>query len=340
MQATERHRRIVGRQSKFMVVVTGLLLVITTLFGAKQSLDNNQAAQAHAAAQERVEFWQVVSGDASPDSTDSVDTLAGDLRDALGSGTSASLPADILDFQGGPLEYGNVESTLGIQPFGDDNRLTDLMLERLQLIKQGHEEILIRTEQATPGPSGLTLSPMGLPLVAWFGLVYITSTTLALVIAVHRDAKQHHYNPQELNWRNTGGTVADQYKRLSKFISPFYALVVVPLQNKLGHSYDHFLEQVGLRDDYYQLQELQDQVHALPSGERRDTAQCELDRLLAQIEQQVSNYAGKDRDFRHMEAQAVSDHVQSSLAAISERVDSRQAARDELDQIGRSSYEE
>lgn len=328
MSAQERHKRILGRQAKLAGAIWGVFLTITTLLGGVQTFQNHQAEASVASAEQRSNFWRIISGDEAPSSTRVNDTFATTLRDNLGKidPGATSLPKEITDFRAGVNEYGGIQSELGFNPFDSTGQSCDVcgglsadMQDKLLQIKQGRVDQVIQSEVTANQPQGYNLAPAGLPLIAWFGMVYLGTGTFALVMAVRKDCLENDYTSSELDWSTNGGFSADRYKKYSKAISPAYFLVVLPLSKKKGASYDQLLENIGMTDDEQEIRELITATDRLPESERAE-ARGKLEFLLDEIQKQVRNHVGSDRTFRETEADRVRSDVQAAVDDISERL--------------------
>lgn len=328
MSARERHKRILGRQAKVAGAIWGVFLAITTLLGGVQTFQNHQAETSVASAEQRSNFWRIISGDEPPSSTRVNNTFATDLRNSLGkiNPEATSLPKEITEFRAGVNEYGGIQSEIGFNPFDSTGQscevcggLSATMQDKLLLIKQGHVEQVIQSEVTASQPKGYNLAPVGLPLIAWFGMVYLGVGTFALVMAVRKDCLENDYTSSELDWSTNTGFSADKLKKYSRLISPGYFLVVLPLSKKKGASYDQLLETVGMTDDEHEIRELIAATDRLPESERTE-ARGKLEFLLDEIQKQVRNHVGSDRTFKETEADRVRTDVQAAVEDISERL--------------------
>lgn len=325
MLAHQRHKRILGRQAKLAGVIWGVVLSITTLLGGVQTFQNHQAQASVASAEKRSNFWRIISGDEAPSSTRVNDTFATTLRDDLGKidPSATSLPKEITDFRAGVNEYGGIQSELGFNPFDGTGQSCDVcgglsteMRDKLLLIKQGRVDQVIQSEVTANQPQGYSLAPAGLPLIAWFGMVYLGAGTFALIMAVRKDCLENDYTSAELDWSTNTGFTEDRLKKFSKAISPGYFLVALPLMKKRGDDYEGLVDRIGMTDDVKELKELLRAVDALPEQEREAT-RAQLEKLYEEILMQVRNNVGSDRVFVESEADEIRQRVQMAIDKIS-----------------------
>ena len=103
MLARERHKRIFGRRARIAGIIWGAVLMVTAVLGGVQTFDNHQANASVASAEQRSNFWRIISGDEAPSSTRVNNTFATDLRDQLGSinPNATTLPKGITEFRAG-----------------------------------------------------------------------------------------------------------------------------------------------------------------------------------------------------------------------------------------------
>lgn len=340
MSAQRRHSRITKLQAKIFGVIAGGLLALTVAFGGIQAVQNHEASQATASAEIRAEFWQVVAGDKAPQSATSANKLAVNLRDSLGTidSTATELPEAIQSFAAGPSDYPGINEELGINAFNDQGLscsdcgpLDGYIQNQLLEIKQGNVQQVASTELSNaPKVDGLHLTPLGMPIIAWVSIVYLAGGAASLMAAVRIDSRRNDYNRVLLDWKKDGGSSADPYKKISKAISPGYFLAVLPLQNKFGKDMSDILREVNLLEDDITLDAFLKQVEALPPGSTRDQLRNMLEELKSGIDEQVSNYLGRDRDFANMEAQALSNRVGEITKAIADKLEARASAHREL----------
>jgi len=336
----QRHARIAGLQARIISSVAVVMLAITALFGGVQTSQNSDAADKTATAEARAEFWQVVSGDKAPQGATSMNKLAVELREALGTPDgSATLPEAIEGFSAGPSDFPGIVDDLGIQPFNDQGMscsdcgpLNGYIKNQLLQIKQGGVDQVVAAELAgAPKVEGLTLTPFGIPIVMWWVLVYLTTTSAALVLAIRIDSKRNDYHRVMLSWRQDNGSSADPYKMASKIMAFPHFWGIMKLDERFGKSREAILGKIELAGEYAMLNDLSKQVSVLPNGQQRDELKLVLENLRSEIDEQLANYLGIDRDFKEMEASALSDRIAATAETISQTLTARRQARLELE---------
>lgn len=334
MLATQRHRRIWKLQVKIVAGIWGVLLSAAAITGGYQQYEHIQAQEEFEKAEQRSDFWRIIAGTQAPSSVSADAKLASTLSDLLGpiDPSATELPEEVVDYNVTINTFGGVERALGFEPFVVESgtgigSLNNYMLNQLLRIKQGAVESVVADELSDAEPQGYEATLFGVPLVLWFGAAVIGGNTFALLLAVRNDSRDHKYDRRELNWKNTGGTTADAYKRRSKLVSPLYFWAIVPLQK--GEDYEALLRNTNLLDEHRDLTVLLGKLHELPAG-TQDGARDQIEQLLAQIDQQVRSYVGEDLTFESDDADRVSALVQARTAEIAQSLSLREEALREL----------
>lgn len=350
LESTKRHKRIAGLQGKILGAITALLIGATALFGGVQKFNNNDALEARATAETRIEFWEVVASKKTPQGTTIVNKLAINLREALGTvdPSATELPEAVTSFTAGPSDYPGVISDLGIEIFNDEGLscsdcgpLNAYMQNQLLSIKQGNVSSITAAETAAmPVVQDVSLAPFGMPVLLWGALAYLTATTASLMVAVRIDSKRYQYHRVLLNWGSDGGSSTDPYKRMSKAMAFPHFWAIIKIDEKLGKSLRDVLKEVNLSEEATTIAQLKKQLEALPEGRKRSDLRAMLDELEGGINEQVSNYLGRDREFKQMEADALSQRIADTAQSISDKLDVRRSAHKELETGVSSSMDE
>lgn len=335
---TERHSRIWKLQKKFAAIIAVAFLGITGLTGGISALQNHNQSTAVAQASTDAHFWRIIAGVEQRDSaTDHVQQLAADLRSLMAeeANPATGLPDGVTNFRASASSYGAL-SGLSFNPFESNGALSPYVLEQLRLIKSDNLNQVVSTEETTTvqDTSGVSLAPFGMPLVAWAGIVYLTTTTAALTLAVRKDSKLYKYLPYELNWKTTGVGSADMYKRMSTILSPAYAFIVIPFNRMRGLDYDEVLAEMDLLNKHRSLKSLLKESKKLKPGDREE-AELKIGQMLDLIDEQVARYANTDRTRYVDESKAVQERIDRTLGDIGDYLQIRTSIHKELDdQIG------
>jgi hypothetical protein len=334
MQADQTHARIFRMQS----VVFGIIMAVGTFLNvgkvaANEISQHHQAAE-YSKAEDRADFWRIVAGKQPARSANVKEVFAASLSSQLGptDATATSLPDELKNLNVGANQYSGIDKALGFNPFDNQGvqcrtacgHLSSYMQAQLLQIKQGGVDNIIQTDLTSNIPSSYSLWPYILAEV----VLYLGGGMFAMILAVKRDSKTHDYAPQELNWKDTGGTVADRYKKLSYRVSPAYFWVVLPY--KKGDSYQAALKQTGLYADHTELLDILKRSEQLPKAEAQ-RIRDDIMPLLQDIDTQVGNVAGVERVFKDTEAQAVSRDISETLQGITQRLKMRHLAMEELE---------
>ena len=323
---TDRHRRISGLAAKLAGLAAGVMMSITVALGFVQSSHNSDTADNYKKAVAEVQFWDVVAGKKAPDSSSAANHLAFDLRDSLEqSKNSASAVAK--DFAAGVGEYSGAQDSVGADLFdpakgqcNDCGPLSDYAKARLSQVEKGQIAVIEAQIMSSAAlPEGLVLTPFGMSIWLWLSTFYLVGGTLAALVAVKVDSKKEQYPALLLNWDETN-TTADRYKRFMKLLAPGYVYVVVPLKEKSGKSYEHVLREIGLNTQYTTVRDLLNRAAALPEGDRKTTLLHQIENMRSEIEGQVADYVGKDREFQQQNADVVAASIEETLARIAEGV--------------------
>lgn len=339
-----RYKSIYNWQRKILLVIATGIITLTSLSLTSQAINNWQAGNQAKVVTERNEFWQIVAQQKKPAASNVKNSFAITLRDKLGpqDDHATTLPTEIEEFRAGPNAFGGIETELGFVPFDNSGQqcvvcgsLNTDMKTKLLLIKQGKLSTVLGQEEATIGDTSWHFTPFGMNTLLWLGFVYTGSTVAALSLAIRHDSRKHNYRPGSLDWEYDGGSVADEYRRLCKQISPLYFVTVLPLQRKLSKDKTHteILEMMGLDSSDTKLRAALNQLNSLPAEKQNELGVVEqrelIESLLDQIEQQVVSYTeGEDPS---MAAIRSVDSIQALTREAAMVITSRALSLEELE---------
>ena len=323
-----RHERIYRLQRKLMAGVAALLVTIVGGASWWNITQNDSSSTASTSAQARAEFWQVIAGEKSPNTSSSAARLAVNLRDKL-----QNSPDDIGTFRAEASDYPGVVDKLGFNPFDNTGLscticgpLSPQMKNNLMEVRQGHVDQLVEHElSSVETPATLSVGA----IIAWSALIYAGGSVASVMFAVRRDSRRNKYDASTVDWRSLGSS-DDTYKTKSKALSLPYFIVVVPIKKALGKDFESTLKKTFLFDDERELTRLQNQVRSLPPGEEREALQSMLYQLRDGIDQQAETFRSKELEFQPNDANALSKSIAQQASDLRERLETRAQVYREL----------
>jgi hypothetical protein len=342
-----RHQRILKIQARIAAAVFALISVFTLVGVGIQAREQNSVNNEIARSEKIVQLYEKIDGKTSIDSSRATDKLAIDLKSAIGERdpTATQLPEELEKFNANPNKYSGIQSETGLSVFDNTGLpceecgpLAANVRDALLRIKRGEIDQLVSEIQVTmPVSDGIQLAPFSIPLPLWAGIVYLTTTVPALVIAVRIDSRKHNYRAESLNWKPTGIFATDRAKTASKLISPIaYTYYILPLPWKKGsqYSYRDVLVRLGLDDEYDALQRVLSEIQNLgPKHEKYSELRNRAAELSEHIESTIANHGGSRVNTTEVTTGNAAEDIEAALRDLDDRLRSQRKAWEDVNDI-------